>query len=421
MKASIEKRYDDPYLRIELNNDMRSYGSPQENDDFPGAIVLGGHAQGLGIIRSLGRRQIKVYLVDDTAACIGRFSKYCRRFFHVPKMKQERALLAFLKTLSKREGINGWVVFPTHDATVEILSRNRDVLGDLLRISIPDWSATKIAYNKELTYHLAKRTGVPVAHTYFPRNGEDLRRVGGAINYPTIIKPAIMHTFYARFKTKVFKANNLQELILLYEKTCTAIDPSEVMIQDIIPGAAQDLYSCGCFFKQGVMMASCIGQHCRQIPMDFGKATTFVQSVDIPELRAYSEKLLSEIGYYGLAEVEFMRDPRDGAFKLLEINPRSWKWHTLAIKAGVDLPYLIFNDLVGGATVEPAKGQLNVKWVELISDLYIALTEMIKGKLRPRDYITSLQGNLEFAIASRDDPKPFISYLLMLPYLLFSR
>lgn len=230
-----------------------------------------------------------------------------------------------------------------------------------------------------------------------------------------------MHTFYSRFKTKVFKANNPRELVLLYEKTCTAINPSEVMIQDIIPGAAQDLYSCGCFFKQGVLRASCIGQRCRQIPMDFGKATTFVKTVDIPELRDHSEKLLSEIGYYGLAEVEFMRDPRDGVFKLLEINPRSWKWHTLAIRAGVDLPFLIFSDLVGWGTVQNAKGQLNVKWVELISDLYIALGEIIKGKLSPRDYMKSLRGNLEFAIASRDDPKPFISYLLMIPYLLFSR
>lgn len=406
---------------FELNNDVSSSGLVEENEDSPGAIVLGGHAQGLGIIRSLGRRDIKVYLVDETAACIGRFSKYCSRFFRVPEMKQEGKLLAFLKTLSKREGIKGWVVFPTHDATVEILSKNRDLLGDLYRISIPDWSTTKVAYNKELTYHLAKQTGVPVAQTYFPRNVDDLHQLKREIKYPTIIKPAIMHTFYSTFKTKVFKANNPRELVSLYEKTCTAISPSEVMIQDIIPGAARDLYSCGCFFKQGVMIASCIGQRCRQIPMDFGKATTFVQSVDIPELRENSEKLLSEIGYYGLAEVEFMRDPRDGVFKLLEINPRSWKWHTLAIRAGVDLPFLIFSDLVAGGTVQHAKGQLNAKWVEIISDLYIALGEIIKGKLTPRDYIRSLRGNLEFAIASRDDPKPFISYLLMMPYLLFSR
>lgn len=245
--------------QLKEDNKSRSGRSGIENDDLPGAIVLGGHAQGLGIIRSLGRKHIKVYLVDDTAACIGRFSKYCSRFYRVPGMKQEGALLEFLKTLSRRAGIKGWVVFPTHDATVEILSRNRDDLGEYYRISIPEWSTTEIAYNKRLTYDLARRTGVPVAPTYFPRHMDDIRQLGRTIKYPTIIKPAIMHKFYSSFKTKVFKANNPRELVTLYEKTCTAIKPSEVMIQDIIPGTAQDLYSCGCFFKMDTMIASCIG------------------------------------------------------------------------------------------------------------------------------------------------------------------
>ena len=192
----------------------------------------------------------------------------------------------------------------------------------------------------------------------------------------------------------------------MYEKTCTVIDPSEVMVQEIIPGSARDLYSCCCFYKQGVLEASCIGQRSRQIPMDFGKATTFVQSAEIPELRQYSDDLLKEIDYYGLAEVEFMQDPRDGIYKLLEINPRSWKWHTYAIKAGIDMPYLTYCDLVGKNTDQNMTARLDVKWVEIISDLYVACGEIVKGKLSVRDYLDSLKGDIEFAIASRDDPLP---------------
>jgi predicted ATP-grasp superfamily ATP-dependent carboligase len=386
-----------------------------------GAIVLGGHAQGLGIIRSLGRRGVPVYLIDETAANIGRFSKYCARFLRLPKMKQEKALVDFLIELSRRDGIQGWVIFPTHDATVEILSRNREKLTEFYRVSVPDWDTTEPAYNKILTYQLAKKTGVPVPQTYFPRNVADLRQLDTELEYPVIIKPAVMHTFYAQLKIKAFKAANLKELEQLYEKTCTVIDPSEVMVQEIIPGSAQDLYSCCCFYKHGVLKASCIGQRSRQIPMDFGLATTFAQSVEIPELRQYSELLLSEIGYYGLAEVEFKRDARDGIHKLLEINPRSWKWHTLTIKAGVDMPYLIYSDLVDKGCAQIIKGRLDVKWVELISDLYIGFGEIIKGNMSPVDYVKSLRGDLEFAIASRDDPMPFIGYLLLIPYFLFAR
>jgi predicted ATP-grasp superfamily ATP-dependent carboligase len=382
---------------------------------------LGGHVQGLGIIRSLGRRGIKVFLVDETPANIGRYSKYCDRFFLLPEMKKEKTLVTFLLELSDREGMQGWVLFPTHDATVEVLSRNREILSGSYRVSVPDWSVTEFAYNKILTYHLAKKTGVPVPHTYFPCDLDDVRRIGSEIQFPIIIKPAVMHKFYAKFKKKVYLAHNLNELVQMYQKTCSAIDPAEVMIQEIIPGGADTLYSCGCFFAQGTLKGSCIGKRCRQIPMDFGKATTYVKSVEIPQLRSDSVKLLSAIDYYGLAEVEFMEDPRDGVFKLLEINPRSWKWHTLAIKSGVDLPYLIYSDLVDGYTGPELTAQLNVKWMELISDLYISASEILKRRLSLHDYIDSFRGNLEFAIASWDDPKPFLSYILFIPYYLFSR
>ena len=398
----------------------RTVSHPKHHGDF-GAIVLGGHAQGLGIIRSLGRKGVTVYLIDETAANISRFSKYCSRFFLAREMKQEHALVNFLVMLAKNEGIKGWVVFPTHDATVEILSKNRAALGQYYRISVPQWSATKLAHNKILTYNMARKTGIPVPHTFFPLNIDELRRIGRDLEYPVIIKPAVMHTFYAKLKTKAFKVGNLEELERMYKKACTVIDPSEIMVQEIIPGSARDLYSCCCFYKQGVLKASCIGQRCRQIPMDFGKATTFVQSADVPQLRQYSDDLLKAIGYYGLAEVEFMQDPRDGIFKLLEINPRSWKWHTFAIKSGIDMPYLIYRDLVGTGIDRNTAVRLDVKWVEIISDLYVAFGEIAKGNLSVQGYLDSLKGDLEFAIASQDDPLPFIGYIFLIPYLMFSR
>ena len=64
----------------------------------------------------------------------------------------------------------------------------------------------------------------------------------------------------------------------------------------------------------------------------------------MPEMRTVGERFLSLIDYSGVGEVEFMRDPRDGVYKLLEVNPRFWGWHSLAIAAGIDLPYLWYRD-----------------------------------------------------------------------------
>jgi predicted ATP-grasp superfamily ATP-dependent carboligase len=45
-------------------------------------------------------------------------------------------------------------------------------------------------------------------------------------------------------------------------------------------------------------------------------------------------ELLRDLGYWGIADVEFKRDPRDGEFKLLDINPRVWLWHRLGADNG---------------------------------------------------------------------------------------
>jgi D-aspartate ligase len=62
----------------------------------------------------------------------------------------------------------------------------------------------------------------------------------------------------------------------------------------------------------------------RQHPHEFGRASTLVETIELAALEELSEKLLKAINYYGLVEVEYKPDPRDGQFKLLDINARTW-------------------------------------------------------------------------------------------------
>ena len=63
-------------------------------------------------------------------------------------------------------------------------------------------------------------------------------------------------------------------------------------------------------------------------------------------------RLLRALGFHGISQVEFKRDPRDGRYKLMEVNPRLWQWHGLAAACGVDLPLIAYRDLTG-EQVEP--------------------------------------------------------------------
>jgi D-aspartate ligase len=101
--------------------------------------------------------------------------------------------------------------------------------------------------------------------------------------------------------------------------------------------------------------------------------------------------LLRSLGFQGISQLETKRDPRDGRYKLMEVNPRLWQWHSLAAACGVDLPYIAYRDLVGDP-VPPARMHGDGKrWaITLMAGLPMALQ-------RP-PYVDAV-----FAV---DDPKP---------------
>ena len=101
-----------------------------------------------------------------------------------------------------------------------------------------------------------------------------------------------MHEFYKKTKHKVFVIHNKEDLKRKYLKACSATNPSDIIIQEIIPGGPENLYSFGSFFNNGEAVASIMGRRSRQIPMDFGKASTFAELCEIPEIYEFGIKLL---------------------------------------------------------------------------------------------------------------------------------
>ena len=387
-----------------------------------GAVVIGGHVQGLGIVRMLGFQKIPVVLMDVTSYNIGRFSKYCSKFIKMPAdiFESEQKFCDFLKEKSRQYNLQDWLLFPTDDQTVAYLSRNKRELSNYYAIWTPAWNVVVQCYNKKLTYSLAKKIGLPIPESHFPDDLTDVRALNDGLQYPVIIKPAVMHTFYAKTGSKAVLVHNREELEEQYRKVTEVISPSEIIIQEIISGSPENLYSCGSFFKDGDMVASITGRRSRQIPMDFGKASTFVELVDIAEIRTLSLKLLDALGYYGLSEVEFKYDVRDGTFKLLEINPRTWKWHSIALLSGLNLPHLLYCDMNGEDCCSELKcpnTESDGKWIDEYTDLYVSMKEMLQGRMTTRQYVRTVTGKKVFGALSSEDPLPFVAETLMIPVL----
>src|SRR5262249_55978031 len=143
----------------------------------------------------------------------------------------------------------------------------------------------------------------------------------------------------------------------------------------------------------------------------------YVETVDEPAIEELSERFLKAINFYGLVEVEFKRDPRDGKYKLLDVNARTWGFHSLGSVAGVDFPYILFADQLGW-NPEPSRSKPGVGWMRMITDVPVVLSEVLHGRGGSLDYFRSLRRTRVEAVFSREDPLPSLAEVVLLPYLI---
>ena len=101
-----------------------------------GAVVVGGDYQGLGIVRSLGRRGVPVCVVDDEHS-ISRYSRYSKQFVSLPDLRDQRKAVDSLLEIGKRLGLEGWVLYPTREELVAAISHHRVELSEVFRVPTP--------------------------------------------------------------------------------------------------------------------------------------------------------------------------------------------------------------------------------------------------------------------------------------------
>src|SRR5262249_2441395 len=94
-----------------------SHGIAVTQSQPVGALIIGGDHPGLGVARSLGRRGIPVYVMDDQH-CISAYSKYVRRVIRTRDLRGDRATTDAVLETGHRFNLRNWVLFPTRDETV---------------------------------------------------------------------------------------------------------------------------------------------------------------------------------------------------------------------------------------------------------------------------------------------------------------
>jgi predicted ATP-grasp superfamily ATP-dependent carboligase len=333
-------------------------------------------------------------------------------------MRDETSIIETVLAVGEEFGLQGWVLYATREEMVAAFARHRDVLLRQFRVPTPGWNTVKWAWDKRNTYRMANDLGIPTPRTWYPRSLADLAEIEG--EPPFAVKPAIKEHFFYATKAKAWRANNAQELAERFEQASALVPEGEIMVQEFIPGDGREQFAYCAFFKEGQAVGSMVALRRRQHPREFGRASTLVETIEIPLLHRLSEKFLRSIDCYGLVEVEYKHDPRDGLYKLLDVNLRAWGYHTLGPRAGVDFPYMLFADQIG-EPIEPRRARPGVRWIRLVTDVPTGAVEIASRRVGWRAYLRSLRGLHIEAVFSREDPLPAMVELALLPYLFKKR
>ena len=303
-----------------------------------------------------------------------------------------------MRALTRSHDVAGWVLYPTRDETVAAIARHRQELSALFRVPTPGWDVIALADDKRNTYDVAERLKIPIPRSSTPGSIDAFDPV--AEPGPWAIKPAIKERFIYETKKKAWRADDEGQLRDAFRRAAEIVGPDEAIIQELIPGDGRHQVAFCALCDQGRTVAEMTVRRLRQHPPEFGRASTFAESVDLPEVATSARRFLQAMRCHGLVEVEFKLDPRDGRYKLLDVNARTWGYHTLGARAGVDFPYLLYRSAIG-QPVPSTHARAGVGWVRLLTDVPTALGETLGGPPLPP------------GVPAVPPPRPFGSRLLV--------
>lgn len=390
-----------------------------QDNKTPGAIIIEGHVQGLANVRALGVMGIPVIVVDKNN-CIARYSKYCKKFFKCPDYTTED-FIVFLIELGKTEKLNGWVLFPSNDHIVYNLSKNKETINSVYKTVLPDLKTLMKIYDKYELIKSAEQKSIPVPATLSLDELENETDYKKKLTYPLLLKGRNGLTFYKAAGKKVFVVNNDNELKHTVNLLISKIDRTNIILQEIIPfNDSRDVWSFTGFAVNGETKAFWIGTKLREHPAKFGTATMAVSTYN-EGVEKSGKQLIEMLNYTGVCEIEFIRDNRDGSFKLIEINPRTWLWLALARYCGVDFTKYIYNYLNGIETEYPTNYLKGIKWMNFWPDFLYSLRSIVKRELSVSSYLDDNKGKVIQAVLDRNDITPFVMMTVLLPYLIYKR
>jgi predicted ATP-grasp superfamily ATP-dependent carboligase len=267
---------------------------------------------------------------------------------------------------------------------------------------------------------LARELEIPVPATVFVPDGNIAAVLDQVKEYPVVVKPgrSLVKIDEGLVKTSVHFVSNVEELTHLFRRTPYLRNPS--LIQQRIEGEGQGVFG---LFDHGRPCALFAHRRIREKPPG-GGVSVLRESIELPKpMVDYAVRILERVKWNGVAMVEFKVERDSGVPMLMEINGRFWGSLQLAIDAGLNFPYLLYQVMQGTPVMVPNNSyRIGTKSRWLLGDFDHLLLRLTKpnselhldsdAPSRGRclaEFCKIFQHDLHYEVESLSDPGPMLT------------
>ncbi len=359
----------------------------------------------VSVARSLGRMGVAVHAVGDAAWDPVRRSRYCSSFIDLAA-----DTIADRLDWLERRAPRPAVLLPCDDEGLELVARHRSRLLELGYAPVEANDEVLLAMlDKHRTYELARGAGVPAPRTVTVRGEADVERAVEEIGFPCALKPLHSHLFAQHFsaRTKVWEVETEEELRAQLQRMVRL--GLEMLATEILPGGDDRFFSYYSYLdEEGEPLFHFTKWKLRQYPVRFGLATYHASRWD-EETAEIGLRFFQGVGLRGIGNVEFKRDPRDGALKLIECNHRFTAANELVRAAGIDVARLAYCRLAGLPPPRLDGFRDGVYLWNPVEDVRALRDYRRRGDLTVGEWSRSLLHRQRFPLLDLRDPGPSLA------------
>jgi D-aspartate ligase len=329
------------------------------------AVILGDSISALAVLRGLGARRVPTYLLGSKGEVAGR-SRYAARLAPDEDVVTANAMLDALS----RSGIDQAVLFPCSDDWLQAVAALPSEARRAFPAPIASHDVVETLTRKDLFARAAALHDVPHPRTTEVRCPEDLAGFSDHELASSFLKPSDSQAFSRRFRVKGFRvANRAQAGELLRDAAAAGLC---LVLQEFIPAhPSAHVFLDGFVDRDGQIRGLLARRRLRMFPPGLGNSTdsVTVPLADVAPAVDALRRLFHGLGYRGLFDTEFVRDERDGVFRIIEVNARPWWQLELAAAAGLDLVGMAYDDALGRPVRDAPDYRVGARWVNPIQDV----------------------------------------------------